>query len=266
MSLYARPSWKLIRQVTGDVLALAWCIGWWFTGRFADSVIRGLAEPARQTAGAAHGLRQNFLDAARAMEQVPMAGPALRQPFDSAAQGLGQIIDSAQQQVDALEQVATLTGWLAFLIPTLIVIAFWVPHRVRFALSSAAARRFIDAQPDLDLLALRALATQPFHRLAAISADPLGAWRSGDKAVVDALAELELRRNGWTHPALAGPSGQALEPPKPPSSPTEATPPDLPAPPGPATPPQLPAAPGLATAPKLPDPPELPSKSPMSPR
>ncbi len=115
---------------------------------------------------------------------------------------MGQIIDSAQQQVASLEQVATLTGWLTFLIPTLIVVAFWVPHRVRFAMNSAAARRFIDAQPDLDLLALRALATQPFHQLASISDDPLTAWRSEDRTVIDALAELELKRNGWVRPAL----------------------------------------------------------------
>lgn len=202
MSLYARPSWKLVRQITGDVLALAWGIAWWFTGRFADSVIRGLAGPARQTAGAAESLRRSFQDASRSIEQLPLAGAALRQPFDSAAQGLGQIIDSAQQQVASLEQVATLTGWLTFLIPTLLVVAFRVPHRVRFALNSAAAKRFIDAQPDLELLALRALATQPFHRLAAIGDDPLGGWRAGDRTVIDALAELELQRNGWTRPAL----------------------------------------------------------------
>ncbi len=73
MSLYARPSWKLARQVTGDVLALGWGIAWWFTGRFADSVIRGLAEPARQTAGAAEALQRSFQDAARSIEGVPLA-------------------------------------------------------------------------------------------------------------------------------------------------------------------------------------------------
>lgn len=200
MALYARPSWQLTRQIGSDVFVVGWSIGWWFAGRALDATIRALAEPARTTESAARSMQTSFQEAARSLETVPWAGPTLRQPFDAAAGSLQQVIASAQQQVAGVEQVATLTGWLVFLIPALVLIAVWLPNRIRFALNSSATTRFINAQPDLDLLALRALATQPFHQLARISDDPLAAWRAGDRAVIDQLADLELRRNGWHRP------------------------------------------------------------------
>ena len=52
---------------------------------------------------------------------------------------------------------------------------------------AVATAAFLPA-PDLDLFALRAMANQPMHVLAAISDDPVRAWRSGDRRVIDALA------------------------------------------------------------------------------
>lgn len=200
MALYARPSWQLTRQITTDVFVVVWTGAWWFAGRALDAVIRGLAQPSRTIQDAAGAMQGDFEQAARNVESVPWAGPVLRQPFDAAAGGLQQIWQSAHEQIAGIEQVATMTGWLTFAIPVLIVLALWLPVRIRFVRNSTAAARFIDAQADLDLLALRALATQPFHQLARVSSDPLGAWRAGDRAVIDALADLELRRNGWQRP------------------------------------------------------------------
>lgn len=200
MHLYARPSWKLTRQIVSDAFVLVWGVGWWFTGQAADALIRAIAEPARQTSAAAEAMRRSLSDAAGSVATLPVAGSTLRQPLDAAAAGLADIVNSANQQVASIETVATFTGWLVFLIPVLSVIAFWLPGRLRFVRNSNAAARFIDAQPDLELLALRALATQPFHELAKISDDPVAAWRTNDGAVINALAELELRRAGLTRP------------------------------------------------------------------
>jgi hypothetical protein len=43
---------------------------------------------------------------------------------------------------------------------------------------------------------MRALATQPLQRLAAVSADPVGDWRRGDPQVTARLAALELEHLG----------------------------------------------------------------------
>ena len=65
------------------------------------------------------------------------------------------------------------------------------------------AVRFVDANEDLDLFALRAMARQPLHVLARISDDPAGAWRRQDRRVVHALATLELKEEGLRPPPLA---------------------------------------------------------------
>jgi hypothetical protein len=68
--------------------------------------------------------------------------------------------------------------------------------RVRWIRRATAAVGLREGTAGRDLLALRALATQPLRRLAAIDPDPVGAWRSGDESTVEALARLELRRLG----------------------------------------------------------------------
>jgi hypothetical protein len=72
--------------------------------------------------------------------------------------------------------------------------------RWRFVRTATAGQRFIDADADLDLFALRAMATQPMHRLARVSDDPVRAWRDGDPDVVRSLALLELRDAGLSPP------------------------------------------------------------------
>jgi len=47
-----------------------------------------------------------------------------------------------------------------------------------------------------DLLALRALATQPLTRLVAIDPDIAAAWRRGDADAINRLAKLELAAEG----------------------------------------------------------------------
>ena len=75
--------------------------------------------------------------------------------------------------------------------------------RLRFVRRASAAQQFIDAAPDLDLFALRAMANQPMPRLARISDDPAGAWRRGELDVIHALALLELKDSGLRPPPPA---------------------------------------------------------------
>ena len=55
MTWYARPSWRLVRQLIADAFVAAWLIGWWFAGRLADATVRALAGPVRQAAQSADG-------------------------------------------------------------------------------------------------------------------------------------------------------------------------------------------------------------------
>jgi hypothetical protein len=201
MGIYAQRPGKLIGQLVADLLVLLWGVAWALVGNFIHQMISMVAVPAKETSRAAGRLAENFQDAAEQAANVPGVGEQLRRPFDAAASTMGGVVASADHQVANIEQLATVIGWLVFLIPVSVVVAFWLPRRIRFWQQSRAAQRFIDSDADLDLFALRAMAREPMHVLAAISDDPVGAWRSGDSAVITKLAEIELGRSGLRLPA-----------------------------------------------------------------
>ena len=85
----------------------------------------------------------------------------------------------------SIERLALIAGWLVFLIPVAVVVAFWLPRRIRFYRQARASQEFLDSSADLDLFALRAMASQPLYVLAGVSDDPVRAWRDGDRQVID---------------------------------------------------------------------------------
>lgn len=204
MRIYAQRRGQLAGQLAGDVAVLVWALVWAVVGVAVDAAVATLAGPARETARTARDLAGQLGDAAASAGQVPGVGEQLRRPFDAAAGSVGDLVASADHQAASIERLAAVTGWLVFLIPVTTVLLVWLPRRVRFVRRARAAQRFIDAQADLDLFALRAMANQPMHVLAAISDDPVAAWRSGDRRVIDALAEAELRQAGLSLPARTG--------------------------------------------------------------
>lgn len=204
MRIYAQRRGQLAGQLASDVAVLVWTVLWAVVGLAVDGAVATLAGPVRETARTARDLAGQFGDAATSAAQVPGLGEELRRPFDAASSSLGDLVATADRQVVIIDRLATVVGWLVFLIPVTTVLLVWLPRRIRFVRRAQAAQRFIDTAADLDLFALRALANQPMHVLAAISDDPVAAWRAGDRRVIDALAEAELRQAGLSLPARIG--------------------------------------------------------------
>lgn len=200
MAIYASRPGRLAGQLIGDLFVLGWGVAWALVGVFVHQVVEVLAVPARETARTAGRLVTNLKDAAEQASRVPGVGGDLRQPFDAASVTLGNVVTAANQQVANIELLAAIAGWLAFLIPVAVVVAFWLPRRVRFYRQAKASQQFLDSAADLDLFALRAMASQPLHVLAGVTDDPVRAWRDGDRQVIDQLAAIELRRNGLRFP------------------------------------------------------------------
>ena len=85
---------------------------------------------------------------------------------------------------DTVDQLALGLGLAAALVPIVVVLVVWLYVRIRFVRNATQSQRFIDAGEDLDLFALRAMATQPMRALARVSDDPAGAWRRQDRDVI----------------------------------------------------------------------------------
>jgi hypothetical protein len=192
MKLFADAPVHRTRQVVGDLLLVGWMVLWVWAGLAVHDGTAALAAPARQTDESASSMAEQLRDAGGQIGEAPLVGDELAVPFDKAASASDGIAAAGRDTVEAVERLAMLLGLSVALIPILVVAAFYVPLRVRFVREATAGARFIDAQEDLDLFALRALANQPMRVLARVSDDPAGAWRRRDPDVVRRLAELEL--------------------------------------------------------------------------
>lgn len=196
MTWYSEIPARRTRQIAGDVWLVAWSALWiWAAVRLYDLVMN-LAAPGLAVSSSATDLADRFDDAGAAVGQVPLIGDALQSPFDGMGGAATAIADAGQASADA---VGLLARFLAVALAVLGIASWamvWVPIRITFIRRATAARRFLDSTDDLDLFALRAMARQPLHLLARISDDPAGAWRRGDRAVISALATLELRAEG----------------------------------------------------------------------
>ena len=130
-----------------------------------------------------------------------MVGDRAQGPFDGAGGAADGLAGAGRAQVEAVDSLAFWLAASVALIPIVLLLALHLPRRVRFVRRATAGQRFLDSRADMDLFALRAIAHQPLHVLARLDDDPAGAWRRGDRAVVDQLAALELHSVGLRVPA-----------------------------------------------------------------
>jgi hypothetical protein len=111
--------------------------------------------------------------------------------------------EAARDIAGAGHNLDTTASWLAWLLalavaspPILALVMPWLFLRIRFLRRKWTAITLAGTPAGEQLLALRALANRPLGKLAAISADPVGAWRSYDAVAIRGLAALELRSAG----------------------------------------------------------------------
>lgn len=197
---YSNIPARRTRQLAGDLWLVGWAILWIWVAFRLHGLIMNLAAPGLAIADGATSLSENIDSAGTAISSVPLAGDTLATPFSGMSDAATSIADAGQATADA---VALLARFLSISLAVLAITSFaviWVPIRISFIRRATAAQRFVDANEDLDLFALRAMARQPLHVLARITDDPAGAWRRQDIAVINALAELELREEGLRMP------------------------------------------------------------------
>ena len=203
MKLYSDIPARRLVQVAADLGIALWVVLWVRIAQRVHESTMQLAGPGRDLAGAGSSFRGTMTSAGDSVDDLPLLDDRVATPFRSAA-GVGTELEKVGTDlVSAVENLARVLAVTTVLVPVLIVGFGWFVLRWRFVRRASAAQRFIDAAPDLDLFALRAMANQPMPRLAAISDDPAGAWRRGDPDVIHALALLELRECGLRPPPPA---------------------------------------------------------------
>ncbi|MBK9724920.1 MAG: hypothetical protein IPO89_07680 [Actinomycetales bacterium] len=187
---------RLVRHLVQDFLLIGWVLGWVRVGFWMHDLVAVLRQPADRLGSVGAGLDRQLGAAASAATDLPLVGDRLGAPFEAMRGPTRELQATAGQLSEQVEHLATALGWVSAAVPILVVVAIWVWRRARFWQLARVTAALVDADEDLDLVALRALVHQPMHRVASISADPAGAWRRREPAVLRQLAELELDAAG----------------------------------------------------------------------
>ena len=193
---YATTPGRLIRQLVSDVVMIAWATIWVFVGMAVHSAVATIAEFGYQVESGANGVAGNLDSAGSSADDIPLIGDSLAKPLSAAG-------DAAREIAGAGQTLGVTAGWLAWLLalavaapPILALMMPWLFLRVRFVRRKWTAVTLASTAAGEQLLALRALANRPLPKLAAISTDPVGAWRDQDPVAIRGLAALELRASG----------------------------------------------------------------------
>ena len=193
---YATTPTRLVRQLISDLVVIAWTTVWVLVGVAVHSAVASIAEVGRQVQTGADGVAHNLNSAGDRTDDIPLIGDALAKPLRAASQ-------AALDIAGAGHSLDTTASWLAWVLalavappPILFVCLPWLYLRIRFFRSKWTAITLSSTVAGEQLLALRALANRPLAKLAAITPDPVGAWRDLDPIAIRGLAALELRAAG----------------------------------------------------------------------
>ena len=196
MKLYSDFGPRRSRQIVADVTALALIGAWVWLGITVYSLIENLSVYGVQMEDAGAGFRETMTQVGETLGGIPLIGGGIRAPFDGASEAGGALEAAGQSQQVAINQLATVLGIGIAALPILTILLLWLLPRLRFAQRASRAQKLVKSGAGVDLLALRALASQNISALAAVDPDAMAAWRRGDDQVMRKLAALELKSSG----------------------------------------------------------------------
>ncbi len=196
MKLYAEKPGTALRQLITDALVVVWVYLWVRAAMGLYDTIEKLAVPGEKLASAGDGMARQLHDAGAKVRRVPIAGDDLAGPFNSAGDAATDVANAGREQQEIVHQVALVLSIGLLAVTLSVVLLWWLPRRLAWIERASAASRIRGGPAGKDLLALRALATQPLAKLAALDPDIAAAWRRGDAEAVDRLARLELKGVG----------------------------------------------------------------------
>jgi hypothetical protein len=191
-----RPSTsgRLVRVIDG--ILVLWVVAWIAVGLAVARDVRNLTALSDTVvqAGTAVGETGRAL---RALDGLPFVGERIGQVAGQIDAAAAQAVRSGRESRDSVQSLSVLLGFSVGVIPTLPILAMYVPFRISRArevraIRKAAARAQGDPMFE-EYLAHRAVENLPYHRLREITPNP---WRDLEEGRHSVLADAELDRLG----------------------------------------------------------------------
>lgn len=190
------------RAILADlvVAVLIACFAW--LGFTVKDTFDDLATLGRGVEAAGGSVQGGFEEAGDVVGDVPIVGGSLDDAFtEVGAQTGGNTAALGERGESAVEETASLLGWVTFGLPTLVVLLWAVPRRVARVRRLATAASGLGDAPSAErrrLLAERAAFGMPFETLVRYTPDPIGALAEGD---YDPLVRALYEDSGLRAPA-----------------------------------------------------------------
>jgi hypothetical protein len=193
---YSTRPVRLLAQLFSDFVVFVWTAFWVLVGLAVYDAIATIAEAGRQIESGTNGIAGNLASAGHGAQQIPLVGDEVSKPLTSASHAAVDIANAVHDLDTTASWLAVLLAMAVVALPILVAVLPWLFLRLRFFRRKWTATGLAATAPGRDLLALRALTNRSPRKLVALSEDPVGGWRHGDPATIQALVALELRSAG----------------------------------------------------------------------
>jgi len=173
-------------------------------GLTVRAAVDGLAVLGEGVSDAGGAVRGGFDAAAEAVDGAPLVGGRLADGLRAAGEGTGgNTRELGEEGADAAHRLADVLGLIVFGLPTVLVLASWLPARVAQVRGLTSAARVLHEPESPErrrLVAMRAVFSLPYGQLLRHSADPLGdlAAEHYDPLIEAALEDAGLRARTLT--------------------------------------------------------------------
>jgi hypothetical protein len=196
MKLYADTPGRRTRQLTGDLLAVAWVALWvWLALELRERIL-SLAAPGRALERAGTSFSGSLNEAGDRAGGLPVVGDDVSGALRRAGGAGDTVAEAGRSQQEAVEQLALWLPLLVLLLAAGVVLVRWLPGRLGWAREAGAATRALAGPDAAEVFAVRALARRSTAELAGLPPTTVTRWKAGDPDATAALAELELRALG----------------------------------------------------------------------
>ena len=185
--------------ILSDLLILLLLVLLAWLGLKVHDAVAELASVPRGVSDGGSAIQRGFESAGDAVGDAPVVGEPLAGALRDAGAGTGGLMaEAGRQGEDDVNDLADLLGALVFLLPTVVVLARYLPSRITAVRRLTAAARAIGPvlTPDRErTLAMRAAYGLPYERLVRYTRDPLADLEHGryDRLVAAALEDAGLR-------------------------------------------------------------------------
>jgi hypothetical protein len=189
---YPAPGSRLVRLL--DIAVLVWIAGWLVLALLVAREVRDLRELS-DTVVVAGVAVEHTGDLVDSLGSVPLVGGQVGQVAERVREAGRSAQVSGRESRSSVDDLSVLLALAIGLVPTLPLLALYAPLRIAWSRDASAVRRAVESDASdpvlLELLARRALLTQPYERIRAVTSDP---FRDLEQGRFTPLADLELNR------------------------------------------------------------------------